>query len=748
MRVLIILLSLIFSLSFSQNRELSIIPQPKKLIKNEGFFILNPSTLVSAEANTFEIDYLIKSIQNQTGQILNVKKKSKSTQIIFNKNKTLAENAYQIDINKNRIIIESSSSKGQFYAIQSLLQLIPFEKKKEIKIPCLTIYDEPTFAWRGVHLDVGRHFFDTAFIKKYIDFLATYKMNTFHWHLTEDQGWRIEIKKYPLLTEIGSKRKGTMVGHYVDQTYNDIPYGGFYTQEEIKDIVAYAAQRHITIVPEIEMPGHSLAALAAYPNLACTDGPFEVAKGWGVFEDVFCPKEETFTFLEDVLAEVMTLFPSTYIHIGGDECPKTRWKKCVHCQALIKKEGLNDEYELQSYFIKRIEKFLNKNGRKLIGWDEILEGGLAPNAAVMSWQGESGGIEAAKKGHYVVMTPGSHCYFDHYQGEPKNEPIAIGGFTTLEKVYQYQPIPKELNAAEAKFVMGAQANLWTEYMPTKAQVEYMLFPRLLALSEVVWGTAKPDAFQAFQAKVIEHFKRFDQQKINYSRSIFGVTLSPNIKENQLFIALKSLDPKNIKYTLDGSTPNAKSMSYTEPLLIEKNATLQAAYFENDQILSQVTMQNFYVNLATAKKVSLLNEPHKNYAIGGATALVDGMKGDTKRYGRDWLGFLGKNFETIVDLNDEITIRKIQLGFLENKGSWIHFPVEVNVFSSNDGENFQKILTMSSQEVIKNNGQIMAEWQPFKARFVKVEAKFLDKIPAGLPGAGNKSWVFVDEIQIE
>lgn len=731
-----------------QSQNISIIPQPKKLKTENGHFTFNAQTTINTNQENFEIEYLIKNITQQTGLFLKINKKSKTNQIVFVTAPLLNENAYQLKIEKDVIKIEASSQKGHFYAIQTLLQLIPFERKSSIEIPSVTIYDEPTFQWRGAHLDVCRHFFDVDFIKKYIDFLAMYKMNTFHWHLTEDQGWRIEIKKYPLLTEIGSNRKGTMVGHYVDQTYNDIPYGGFYTQEDIKEVVNYAKDRHITIVPEIEMPGHALAALAAYPHLACTDGPFEVAKGWGVFEDVFCPKEETFEFLENVLIEVMALFPSTYIHIGGDECPKTRWKSCNYCQALIKKENLKDEHELQSYFIKRIEKFLNKNGRKLIGWDEILEGGLAPNAAVMSWQGETGGIEAAKKGHFVVMTPGSHCYFDHYQGEPKNEPVAIGGFTTLEKVYQYQPIPKELSIEESKYVLGAQANLWTEYMPTKEQVEYMLFPRLMALSEVVWGTSKTHDYINFQNRVIQHLNRLDHKEINYSRSMYGVQIEPKAINQKLYVELKSLNPKNIRYTLDGNEPSYQSRAYSQPILIDENLTLKTAYFENDKKLSQTTSQDFFINQATAKKIELKTEPHKNYALGGAFTLVDGMKGDTKRYGRDWLGFLGKNFEAILDLDANIVVNSIAIGFLENKGSWIHFPTTVIVYAAMDGENFNKIFQLNQEEIIKNQGQITARFSSLNTRFIKVEAKFLDKIPEGFPGAGNKSWVFVDEIQVD
>lgn len=427
---------------------------------------------------------------------------------------------YEIVVSDSEIVISALTNQGLFYGIQTLLQMVPFEKKNEIAIPWINISDAPKYAWRGMHLDVCRHYFPISFIKKYIDYLAHYKMNTFHWHLTEDQGWRIEIKKYPKLTEVGAWRNGSMVGRYDDQKIDDIKYGGFYTQEEIKEVVAYASQRHITIVPEIEMPGHSLAALAAYPELSCTGGPFEVGKKWGVFDDVYCPKEETFTFLENVLSEVLALFPSEYIHIGGDECPKTRWKSCAHCQKIIKEKGLNDEHELQSYFIQRIEKFVNSKGRKIIGWDEILEGGLAPNAAVMSWRGTEGGIAAAKQKHYVVMTPGSHCYFDHYQGKPENEPLAIGGFTSLEKVYNFNPMPKELILEEQKYILGAQANVWTEYILTPEQVEYMIMPRMSALAEVLWGTANPENFIDFKTRLQAQEIWFRNNNINYRKTSF------------------------------------------------------------------------------------------------------------------------------------------------------------------------------------------------------------------------------------
>ena len=388
----------------------------------------------------------------------------------------------------------------------------------EWNIPAVEITDYPRFEYRGMHLDVARHFFPVEFVKKYIDLLAMHKMNRFHWHLTEDQGWRIEIKKYPKLTEIGAWRDSTLIGNYGSGVYDNVRHGGFYTQEEIKQVVAYAQKRHITIIPEVEMPGHSSAALAAYPEFGCFDKEYHVTSTWGVFEDIYCPKEETFDFLEDVLVEVMELFPSKYIHIGGDEAPKKQWEESEIAQEVIKREGLKDEHELQSYFIERIEKFLNENGRQIIGWDEIMEGGLAPQATVMSWRGEAGGIQAAKIQHDVIMTPNGTNYFDHFQAEPTaDEPISIGGMTTLEDVYNYEPIPEELTPEEAKYILGSQGNVWSEYLHSGKKVEYMAYPRATALAEVVWSSVENKDWEDFLERLQTHFNRLDILDVNYAK---------------------------------------------------------------------------------------------------------------------------------------------------------------------------------------------------------------------------------------
>ena len=520
------LINSLFYLGFSSNSDSKIIPAPDKQIFLDGFFKLNDNTTINYP-NEFKhsVNFLSSYLNQGKTQYLSIKNKNSSKNFVqFLLDEKISNNeAYKIEIKKNGITITSRDNKGAFYAIQTLRQLIPasFEDKTyastEISIKCQIIEDSPRFKYRGMHLDVGRHLFSVEFIKKYIDALAMLKFNTFHWHLTEDQGWRIEIKKYPKLNTIAAYRDSTLAGHYTDRPrkYDKARYGGYYTQEQVKDIVSYALEREVTIIPEIEMPGHSKAAIAAYPNLSCEEKSVNVATLWGVFEDIYCSKEETFKFLEDVIDEVVDLFPGKYIHIGGDEAPKTRWKKCKNCQSVIKRESLKDEHELQNYFISRMEKYINSKGKKIIGWDEILEGGLAPNATVMSWRGISGGIKAANMKHDVIMTPNATCYLDHYQSKDKNEPLAIGGYTPLEEIYNYEPIPEELDSESSKYIIGAQGNVWTEYMTTSEYVEYMVFPRIFALSEVVWTKNKTD-FNEFVEKVKNFFPRLEKLNINYS----------------------------------------------------------------------------------------------------------------------------------------------------------------------------------------------------------------------------------------
>jgi len=740
---------------FSQN-ELPLIPKPQSIQTEKGSFVITKETVIQADKKTFEANYLKAQIKEITGldlPILPVSNANSKIALSFVVESIVstASNQYHLDITTNKVSIQAESDEGFFYGIQTFLQLIPSNSKTQIKVPCLKIDDEPKYAWRGMHLDCARHFFPKEFVKKYIDYLAMYKFNTFHWHLTDDQGWRIEIKKYPKLTEIGAWRNGSMVGHYNDQTYDDKRYGGFYTQDDIKEIVAYATQRHITVVPEIEMPGHAVAALAAYPEYSCTGGPFQVAKQWGVLDDVFCPKEETITFLEDVLTEVMALFPSKYIHIGGDECPKTRWKTCPYCQALIKEKGLKDEHELQSYFVQRIEKFVNKKGRKIIGWDEILEGGLAPNAAVMSWRGTEGGIAAAKQKHFVVMTPGAYCYFDHYQGDPKNEPLAIGGYTTVEKVYSFNPTPTELSVEEAQYILGAQANLWTEYIEDSSKVEYMIFPRIMALSEVLWGTSNASNFKNFQNRMVQQFATLDRKGITYSKALFEVTtkVRPSTTNTAVVLELQSAnEAKNIKYTTDNTTPTAKSTSYSGPIAINENQTIKAAYFEKETQKSALIEQSFFWNKVTGKRITLVNPPHENYNLGGAFTLIDGIVGNRSKFGRDWLGFSGNDLNATIDLGTATNLHQVSVSVLSNEGSWIYYPNTIEILLSNDGKEFTSIKKLSSSDIKAVDGLVVVNFESQSAQYVKVIATNLGKIPTGMPGAGSDAWLFVDEIGAE
>lgn len=538
--VAIALLACLFSCSngyenvVNASQDYPIIPKPNEMTMSNGRFLIESNTkIITDKVLEGEAHYLAEILAKGADLQLDIIAKGPNEgNIKMTLDKTIeGDEAYKLEVSHDGISISGKTATGVFYGIQSLRQLMPvsietgIEDLKGLTVPAVKIYDYPRYGYRGMHLDVGRHFFGIEEVKKYLDLIAMHKMNTFHWHLTEDQGWRIEIKKYPKLTEVGAFRKGTAIGlagsRNAPYTYDTIPYGGFYTQEEIKEVVAYAADRHITVIPEIELPGHSLAALAAYPELGNGTGPYEVAKRWGIFTQIYAPTDETFGFLEDVLIEVMALFPSKYIHIGGDEVLKKEWEESAFAQALIKREGLKDEHELQSYFVQRIEKFLNANGRDMIGWDEILEGGLAPNATVMSWRGIEGGIAAAKQHHNVIMTPGTHCYFDYYQESEENrieEPITGSKrHTTVEKVYSYEPTPKELNEEESHYILGAQGNVWTEYMPTWDRVEYKVLPRMTALSEVVWSNKEVKNWDDFQRRLQDMAKRYDGLGHTYAK---------------------------------------------------------------------------------------------------------------------------------------------------------------------------------------------------------------------------------------
>ena len=483
------------------NERYPIVPQPRSLIARDGTFVPKPGLAEHLRALT------TVTIDAGAGGavVLNVRADAPE-----------GVESYRLEITPERIEVTARDRRGLFYGVQTLRQLVAASPHA---VPAVLIEDSPRFPYRGLHLDVGRHFFPVDFIKRYIDLLATFKLNTFHWHLTEDQGWRLEIKKYPRLTEIGAWRSETIVGHARrgPKGYDGMRHGGFYTQDQAREVVAYAMERGVTVIPEIEMPGHSLAALAAYPEYANVPGPFEVRTTWGISEEVFSPSDATFAFLEDVLREVMAIFPSEYIHIGGDEAPKKRWQESALAQKIIEREHLAGEDGLQSWFIRRIERFLNDNGRRLLGWDEILEGGLAPNATVMSWRGTAGGIAAAQQGHDVVMSPQADLYFDHYQADPEHEPLGIGGSTPIEDTYRYEPIAPELTEAEAAHILGPQGCVWTEYMATPEQVEYMAYPRVLALAEIAWSPREARDWTSFSERLPAALRFLDALGVHYRK---------------------------------------------------------------------------------------------------------------------------------------------------------------------------------------------------------------------------------------
>lgn len=734
-----------------QIKEIAIIPQPLEQVIKQGNFDFTKEIYLSVDPNFSSIaSYFKDFLKSEIGITLDTTPNIKRIQFSINTS-IKNEEGYELKINPVQIQIDAKTEKGAFYAVQSLLQLFPvnIDKNKPVAIPSIEIKDEPQFKYRGMHLDVGRHMYSVEFIKKYIDLMSRLKMNTFHWHLTEDQGWRIEIKKYPKLQEIAAYRKETLIGHYSDQPhqFDGKRYGGFYTQEQIREVVAYAQTRQVTIIPEIEMPGHSQAAIAAYPELGCTGKQVEVATKWGVFEEVYCPKESTFKFLEDVIDEVVDLFPGKYIHIGGDEAPKTRWKNCKHCQQLIKKEDLKNEHGLQSYFISRMEKYINSKGKQIIGWDEILEGGLAPNATAMSWRGTDGAVQAAKEHHDVILTPGSHCYFDHYQSDNENEPLAIGGFLPLEKVYSFNPIPDELTKEESKYVLGAQGNVWTEYMPNEKKVEYMAFPRMVALSEVVWSSPKNKNYKDFIGRLEHYQKRLDKLDVNYANHIYEVKGELKNTDGKLTYELNSTsNTHDIFYSTDGSSP---SNIYKNSILVDKSMTIKAQVFEAGFVeKGNLFEQKIKLHKGVGAKITIDKEPHPSYNAGGKQALINGISGNNKRYGdKEWLGFSGVDVEITIEFDKPTNINSISTRFHNGNGQWIYAPKEIGFsFQLEDKR------TINTIKQIKNKNNILVEYsyemETMSVTKIEIVIKNYGIIPERKQGAGHKAWTFIDEIIIE
>ena len=626
----------------------------------------------------------------------------------------------------------------------------------------MSIEDRPRFGWRGGMLDCSRHFFPKDFVKRWIDILAMHKLNVFHWHLTDDQGWRIEIKKYPRLTEVGAWRVDREDQHWnardPQKPGEAATYGGFYTQEDIREIVAYAASRYITVVPEIEMPGHAKAALTAYPELSCTGGPFTVPPGgyWPI-TDVFCPGNDgTFTFLENVLAEVVALFPGPFVHIGGDEVDKAEWTRCPKCLARMKAEKLGDEKELQSYFIRRIEKVLNAKGKRLIGWDEILEGGLAPQATVMSWRGTEGGVAAAKAGHDVVMSPTSHCYIDYYQGSPAYEPPGIGGYLPLSKVYEFEPVPDVLTEAEAKHVLGGQVNLWTEYVSDGRHAEYMALPRLAALAEAVWSPKTRRDWEDFAGRIRALLARYDAAGLNAARSAFLVAIRAGVEPDGAKIRVRletEIPGLTIRLTTDGSDPGPDSKLYVKPFAVKKTTEVRAAAFEGrDRLSPAVSAERFLVHAASGRRAVLASPYSEKYPGGGDLALTDGLLGSKDMNDGRWQGFEGPDLDAVVDLGAARIVRRIAVRCLQNINSWVFLPSSVEFAVSSDGKTYETVGVIGNDvppqlaDVVVKDFE--AAFEARRVRFVRVRARSVGVVPDWHFGKGGQAWLFADEIVVE
>lgn len=587
-----------------------VIPQPSHIRQEQGTFKINSKTVIYLQEENPEMirvaGFLNEKLSAAAGFTIEIKGNAIDNlgkKGIFLMNSGIQAEAYHINVTPERIILEYGTGSGAFYGIQTILQLLPVEifatSKQYVQwtVPCCDIEDKPRFEYRGMHLDCCLHFFDVDFLKKYIDIMAMHKVNRFHWHLTEDQGWRLEIKKYKLLTEKGQWRKETVIGSLASGFYDGIPHGGYYNQEQVRELVKYAEERYVTIIPEIEMPGHALAAISCYPELSCgLEEHYETATRWGVFKQVYCPKPETFKFLKDVFDEVFELFPSKLVHIGGDECPKDSWKRCTNCQALIKKLGLKDEFELQSWFISEVEKYINSKGREIIGWDEILQGGLAPYAKVMSWLGEEGGIKAAQQHHEVVMAPYPKYYLDYWQADPDSEPLAMGGPTTLRTMYEYEPVPEVLTPEESKYIIGVEGCVWTEYMSTPDRVEYMAYPRMCAIAESGWSSFKTKNWKDFTIRLEKHFARLDGAKVGYCKAFWNplIELHKDTAFSKVVTITVDAPDAEIRYTLDGSEPNKESQLYELPFVINRSQLVTAAAFRNGKQIG-VTKTKRFIN---------------------------------------------------------------------------------------------------------------------------------------------------------
>lgn len=747
------------------NSDYEIIPKPLDVnCKGDASFLLKDGVAVIYPENNQKMqdnaEFLVDYVEKQTG----VKLTSHAGMpvdgaicLTLDLSDDNAE-AYKLIVNDKRVCISGASEAGVFYGIQTLRKSLPVAQDINVNLSAVEIYDKPRFAYRGAMLDVARHFYTVDEVKTFIDMLALHNINRFHWHLTDDQGWRIEIKKYPKLMSVASERKETVVGRWYSGIYDGKPYGGYYTQDELRDVIDYAAKRHITIIPEVDLPGHMQAALTAYPELGCTGGPYEVRMIWGVSQDVLCVGNDfTLQFVKDVLSEVADIFPSEYIHIGGDECPKVRWEKCPKCQERIKSLGLKSdakhtkEQRLQSYMIQEAAKYLKEKGKRIIGWTEILEGGLVPDATLMSWIGESGGIEAAHQHHDVIMTPNTYLYFDYYQSKKvEDEPLAIGGYLPIEKTYNYEPMPKELTKEEQQYIKGVQANLWTEYIPVFSQVQYMVLPRLGAAAEVQWTDPSKKDYKDFLRRVPHLVAVYDCYGWNYATHVYDVNvdMKADTVNHVLNVQLSTMADDPIYYTLDGQDPTEKSLKYTKPFTIDQSVVLKTMAVHPDRT-SKISVDTIRFNKATLKPVVLLQPNESRFSPDGPVVLVDGRNGNHSFDTGAWLTVADNDLEAVINMQAETILNSASVHVYVRKDAWLFDARGFSVSVSSDNKNYKEVASQEYKQMQESDSDGIIEhelsFDPCKATYVKIKVISEKSMPDWHWDAGKVPFLLVDEI---
>lgn len=747
------------------NSDYEIIPKPLDVnSKGDASFLLKDGVAVIYPENNQKMqdnaEFLVDYVEKQTG----VKLTSHAGMpvdgaicLTLDLSDDNAE-AYKLIVNDKRVCISGASEAGVFYGIQTLRKSLPVAQDINVNLSAVEIYDKPRFAYRGAMLDVARHFYTVDEVKTFIDMLALHNINRFHWHLTDDQGWRIEIKKYPKLMSVASERKETVVGRWYSGIYDGKPYGGYYTQDELRDVIDYAAKRHITIIPEVDLPGHMQAALTAYPELGCTGGPYEVRTIWGVSQDVLCVGNDfTLQFVKDVLSEVADIFPSEYIHIGGDECPKVRWEKCPKCQERIKSLGLKSdakhtkEQRLQSYMIQEAAKYLKEKGKRIIGWTEILEGGLVPDATLMSWIGESGGIEAAHQHHDVIMTPNTYLYFDYYQSKKvEDEPLAIGGYLPIEKTYNYEPMPKELTEEEQQYIKGVQANLWTEYIPVFSQVQYMVLLRLGAAAEVQWTDPSKKDYKDFLRRVPHLVAVYDCYGWNYATHVYDVNvdMKADTVNHVLNVQLSTMADDPIYYTLDGQDPTEKSLKYTKPFTIDQSVVLKTMAVHPDRT-SKISVDTIRLNKATLKPVVLLQPNESRFSPDGPVVLVDGRNGNHSFDTGAWLAVAGNDLEAVINMQAETILSSASVHVYVRKDAWLFDARGFSVSVSSDNKNYKEVASQEYKQMQESDSDGIIEhelsFDPCKATYVKIKVISEKSMPDWHWDAGKAPFLLVDEI---